>query len=135
MAAGLRRALQRRAEPWTDRLWVYDLRTNLHFTLKQKPIRRSDFDEFIACYKAGRLHERRETWSGASAEGRWRSYAYDELLKRDKLSLDLFWLKDKSLIDTDSLPEPDVLAGEIADELEAALEQFTRIAARLKTPA
>ena len=57
---------------------------------------------------------------------------YEELLKRDKLSLDLFWIRDKSLTDTDSLPPPEILATEIADDLEAALEQFTKIAARLK---
>jgi type I restriction enzyme M protein len=122
-----------RAEAWTDTLWVYDLRTNQHFTLKQKPIQRGDFDEFVACYKPGRMHERQETWSEANPEGRWRRYEYDELLKRDKLSLDLFWIKDKSLTDTDSLPAPDVIATEIADDLEAALEQFTKIAARLGT--
>jgi type I restriction enzyme M protein len=89
-----------RAEAWTDKLWVYDLRTNQHFTLKQKPIRRSDFDEFTACYKPGRMHERAETWSEANSEGRWRCFDYDELLKRDKLDLNLFWIKDKSLTDT-----------------------------------
>jgi type I restriction enzyme M protein len=52
-------------------------------------------------------------------------------LKRDKLSLDLFWIKDRSLTDTDALPAPEVIAAEIADDLEAALEQFTKIAARL----
>ena len=116
-----------RAEAWTDRLWVYDLRTNLHFTLKQKPIRREDFDDFVECYKPGRLHERVETWSEDNPDGRWRCYDYEDLLKRDKLILDLFWIRDESLTDTDSLPAP----GVIADDLEAALEQFTRIAARL----
>ena len=120
-----------RAESWTDRLWIYDLRTNMHFTLKQKPIRRKDFDEFVACYKPGRMHERRATWSGDNPEGRWRPYDYGELLKRDKLSLDLFWIKDKSLTDTDSLPPPDIIAGEISEALETALEQFKKIAARL----
>ncbi len=121
-----------RAEAWTDRLWVYDLRTNMHFTLKQKPIQRSDFDEFVECYKAGRTHERASNWSEDNPEGRWRSFDYDELLKRDKLSLDLFWIKDKSLTDTDSLPAPDIIATEIADDLEAALELFTKIAGRLQ---
>ena len=120
-----------RAESWTDRLWIYDLRTNMHFTLKQKPIRRKDFDEFVACYKPGRMHERVATWSGDNPEGRWRPYDYEELLKRDKLSLDLFWIKDKSLTDTDSLPPPDIIAGEISEALETALEQFKKIAARL----
>ena len=118
-------------EAWTDRLWVYDLRTNLHFTLKQKPIRRADFDEFVACCKPGRVHERKATWNEQNPEGRWRAFDYEDLLKRDKLSLDLFWIKDKSLTDTDSLPEPGVLAAEIVDELEAALQQFSKIAARL----
>jgi type I restriction enzyme M protein len=121
-----------RAEAWTDKLWVYDLRTNLHFTLKQSPIQRKDFDEFVSCYKPGRLHERVPTWSDGNPEGRWRCYDYEELLKRDKLSLDLFWIKDKSLTDTDLLPPPDVIATEIADDLEAALEQFTKIAAKLE---
>lgn len=120
-----------RAEAWTDRLWVYDLRTNKHFTLKQSPIRDADFDDFRACYRAGREHERAATWREDAPDGRWRSYAYADLLKRDKLSLDLFWLKDQSLTDADALPAPGVLAAEIADDLEAALAQFTKIAARL----
>jgi type I restriction enzyme M protein len=103
----------------------------MHFTLKQSPIQRKDFEELAACYKPGRLHERTATWTDDNPDGRWRSYDYNDLLKRDKLSLDLFWIKDKSLTDTDSLPPPDVLATEIADDLEAALEQFTKIAARL----
>ena len=120
-----------RAKPWTDKLWVYDLRTNQHFTLKQRPIERSDFDEFVACYRPGSMHKRKPTWNEGNPDGRWRSYDYEELLKRDKLSLDLFWIKDKSLTDTDSLPAPDIIAAEIADDLEAALAQFTKIAARL----
>jgi type I restriction enzyme M protein len=123
-----------RAEAWTDKLWVYDLRTNMHFTLKQKPIQRSDFAEFDACYKRGQIHERKPTWNEAGPEGRWRCYDYEEILKRDKLSLDLFWIKDEGLTDTDSLPAPDIIAAEIADDLEAALEQFTKIAARLAPP-
>jgi len=120
-----------RAEPWTDRLWVYDLRTNKHFTLKQKPIQRKDFDEFVACYNPGHLHEREATWSEATPEGRWRAYDYEDLVKRDKLSLDLFWIRDESLTDTDSLPPPDVIAAAIADDLETALEEFSKIAQRL----
>ncbi len=72
-------------------------------------------------------------WREKNPEGRWRCYEYDDLLKRDKLSLDLFWIKDKSLTDTDSLPAPDILATEIADDLESALDQFTKIAARLNS--
>jgi type I restriction enzyme M protein len=120
-----------RPDPWTDKLWVYDLRTNMHFTQKQSPISRKDFDEFVGCFRPGAMHKRKPTWSEATPEGRWRCYTYDEIIKRDKLSLDLFWIKDQSLTDTDSLPAPDVLATEIADDLETALELFTKIAAKL----
>ena len=119
------------AKAWTDKLWIYDLRTNKHFTLKQKPLRRDDFDEFIACYKHGRPHARRQTWSEANPTGRWRSYDYNRLLERDKLSLDIFWIKDDSLTDASALPPPEVLAGEIAEDLQAAQKRFHSIAARL----
>ena len=120
-----------RPAPWTDELWVYDLRTNKHFTQKQSPITRQDFDEFAECYKPAAMHKRKATWSKKNPDGRWRSYDIEELLKRDKLSLDLFWIKDKSLTDTDSLPAPDIIAAEIADELEAAFGLFSKIAAKL----
>ena len=120
-----------RAKAWTDKLWIYDLRTNLHFTLKQKPMRREDFNEFIDCYCPGAMHRRKPTWSQANPNGRWRDYDYRDLLKRDKLSLDLFWIKDQSITDVESLPPPDVIAAEIADDLKDAQKQFENIAARL----
>ena len=64
---------------------------------------------------------------------RWRAYDYEELVNRDKASLDIFWLRDKSLEDSDNLPAPDVLAQKIVDDLEAALEQIREIAADLGT--
>lgn len=118
-----------REQAWTSKLWVYDLRTNMHFTLKQKPITRTDFDEFVKCYKPGAIQKRKPTWDAEkNPDGRWRCYDYEELLKRDKVSLDLFWLRDEGLEDGDNLPDPDVLATEIADDLQAALEQFQSIA-------
>ncbi len=114
-------------KPWTTKLWVYDLRTNQHFTLKNNPLKRSDLDEFVACYHPANRHRRK-----ATPEGRWRSFEDEELLKRDKVNLDLFWLKDESLEGSDELPSPDVLAQEIADDLQAALEQFSAIAEKLK---
>jgi type I restriction enzyme M protein len=117
---------------WTKKLWVYDLRTNMHFTLKEHPLKRPDLDEFVECYKPGKRHNRKPTWSDKNPDGRWRCYDYEELIKRDKVSLDIFWLRDKSLEDSDDLPEPDVLAQEIADDLQTALDQFTTIAGELK---
>jgi len=114
--------------PWTRKLWIYDLRTNQHFTLKTKPLQRADLDEFVACYRPGAREEREPTWSEAAPEGRWRCYEYEELIQRDKCSLDIFWLRDESLEASENLPEPDVLAQEIVEDLRAALEQFEEVA-------
>jgi len=113
---------------WTNRLWVYDLRTNAHFTLKQNPLRRHHLDEFVGAYNPADHHHRRPTWSEETPDGRWHSYDYEDLLRRDKVNLDLFWLRDESLEDAASLPEPDVIAGEIAEDLQSALDQFATIA-------
>ena len=117
--------------PWTKKLWIYDLRTNKHFTLKTNPLKREDLDEFVASYNPANRHQRAATWSPENPEGRWRVYEYDELIARDKASLDIFWLKDDSLADSDNLPAPEIIAQEIVDDLEAALEQFRLIASDL----
>jgi type I restriction enzyme M protein len=119
-------------KPWTDKLWVYDLRTNKHFTLKENPLKRTDLDDFVACYNPKNRHERKPTRSEKNPQGRWRVYEYEELLKRDKLNLDIFWLKDDSLEDSANLPDPDIIAQEIVEDLEAALSQFATIATDLK---
>ncbi|MFN9209444.1 MAG: SAM-dependent DNA methyltransferase, partial [Betaproteobacteria bacterium] len=115
----------------TRQLWIYDLRTKKHCTLKTNPLKRADLDEFVRLYNPANRHERRATWSVENPDGRWRVYDYDELVARDKASLDIFWLKDESLADSDNLPPPDVIAQEIVQDLEAALEQFRLIAADL----
>lgn len=114
--------------PWTKKLWIYDLRSNTHFTLKTNPLKRSDLDEFVTLYNPANRKQRKETWSEDNPNGRWRCYAYEDLVARDKASLDIFWLKDDSLEDSDTLPEPGVLAAEIVEDLQAALEQFREIA-------
>jgi restriction endonuclease S subunit len=111
--------------PWTKNLWIYDFRTNEHFTLKTNPLKREDLDDFVASYHADNRHTRK----GAE---RFKSFPYEDLLKRDKVSLDIFWLKDESLEDSANLPDPDVIAAEIAEDLQAALDQFAQIAADLK---
>jgi type I restriction enzyme M protein len=134
--------------PWTRKLWIYDLRTNRHFTLKTDPLKREDLDGFVACYlsrdrfaaKAAPTSDevkgrsglaREQTWSDKNPDGRWRAYDYQDLVARDKASLDIFWLKDESLEDSDNLPSPEVLAQEIVEDLEAALEQFREIVSDL----
>jgi type I restriction enzyme M protein len=119
------------ATPWTKALWVYDFRTNRNFTLKTNPLRRDDLDDFVQCFRPENRYERSSTWSEATPDGRWRSYSYEELLHRNKVSLDLFWLRDESLEDSANLPDPDVLAAEIAEDLKAALDQFAQIAEEL----
>jgi type I restriction enzyme M protein len=115
--------------PNSSAVWIYDFRTNRHFTLKKNPLRRSDLDDFIACYAAGNRAKRKET-------ERFKRFTVDELMKRDKLNLDIFWLKDDSLEDVDSLPPPDEIAAEIVDNLQEALEAFQSVVDELaSTPA
>ena len=103
--------------PWTRKLWIYDLRTNKHFTLKQNPLRLEDLKDFIECYNAENRHER-------TVGERFKSYDYEWIMARDKVSWDIFWLKDKSLEDAENLPDPEVLAKDIVENLESALEEF-----------
>jgi type I restriction enzyme M protein len=113
--------------PWTKQLWIYDFRTNIDFTLKTNPLTRDDLNEFVDSYHADNRFERTPTWSSSNETGRWRSFTYEELLARDKVNLDIFWLRDESLEDSANLPDPDVLAAEIVEDLRAALTQFEGI--------
>ena len=107
--------------PWTRELWVYDLRTNQHFTLKQNPLRSEHLTEFVGAYDR----------SGRVETERFKRFSYDELVQRDKASLDLTWLRDESLEDLENLPPPDVIAQEIVEDLEAALAEFAAVAQSL----
>jgi type I restriction enzyme M protein len=88
---------------------------------------RTDLDEFVACYKPGERQKRKATWSEKNPEGRWCAFTYDQIVARDKVSLDLFWLRDESLEDSANLPDPNILAQEIADDLRSALGQIEDI--------
>lgn len=91
-----------------------------------------DLIDFVACFRPGARHERQDTWSDGNPDGRWQSFSYEELTKMDKLNLDVFWLRDESLEDSENLPEPEVLAAEIVEGLQAALEAFEAIQAELE---
>ena len=120
-------------DPWTKQVWYYDYRTNVHHTLKKRPMRYEDLLDFLRCYNPQDRHRRKPTWDeNATPEGRWRSYNYEELTARDKTSLDIFWLKDKSLTELDHLPEPDDVAEEIIENLEAGLNSFRQVLASLR---
>ncbi|MEA3487731.1 MAG: N-6 DNA methylase, partial [Euryarchaeota archaeon] len=114
-------------EPWTKEVWIYDFRTNVHFTLKKNPLKFDDMTDFIACYKPENRYKRKETWSEENPNGRWRKFSYDEIMARDKTNLDIFWVKDESLADLDNLPDPDILATEIIENVEAGLDSFKAI--------
>jgi len=113
--------------PWTKELWVYDLRTNKNFTLRQNPIADEDLKEFVQCYQTTKRSKREES-------ERFKRFTYADLMARDKANLDIFWLKDDSLADTENLPRPAVLAAEIVEDLEEALEEFRAVEEELKQP-
>ncbi len=119
------------AEMQTKEIWIYDLRTNMHFTLKQNPMQDKDLEDFVKCYNPENRYERTETWSEENPDGRWRRYNVSDILQRDKKSLDIFWIKDKSLADLDNLPSPDVLAADIIENLQSALESFQELQQQL----
>ena len=111
-------------KPWTTKLWVYDFRTNQHFTMKENPLRRTHLDEFVACYMPGDRTKRKES-------ERFKPFTYDELITRDKANLDIIWLKDDSQEDAADLPAPEILAREIMEELNVAIVEFKSIVVAL----
>ena len=110
--------------PWTQDLWIYDLRINQRFTLKTNPLTRAHLDDFVSCYRAEDRTLREES-------ERFRRFTYDDLTQRDKANLDIFWLRDESLEDPENLPTPAQIAEEIMEDLRAALKQMEEIAADL----
>ena len=120
-------------DPWTKEVWIYDFRTNVRFTLKRNPLKFDDLTEFISCYKPDNTNLRQETYHPESnPDGRWRKFSYSDIVMRDKTSLDITWIKDNSLTDLDNLPDPDVLAGEIIENLQAGIDSFKEIMLGLK---
>lgn len=98
-------------KPWTEKLWIYDSRTNKHFTLKTNPLQYEDLQDFVECYNPENRFDRKET-------ERFKAFTYDDILQRDKVNMDE---------DSENLPEPEIIAKEIAENLESALEQFASI--------
>ncbi|HEX7331393.1 MAG TPA: class I SAM-dependent DNA methyltransferase [Pyrinomonadaceae bacterium] len=113
--------------PWTKKLWIYDFRTNVRYTLKTNHLKRSDINEFVSCFNPEDRGRRKATWSDDNPQGRWRSYSYDELIQRDKVSLDIFWIKDDDLEGNSTDVDLDALIGTMIEDLRAALIQFEEI--------
>ncbi|MDD3050956.1 MAG: class I SAM-dependent DNA methyltransferase [Candidatus Cloacimonetes bacterium] len=114
-------------DPWTKEVWIYDYRSNISHTLKKSPMTSEHLKDFVKLYNPENRNKRVETWSETNPEGRWRKFTYSEIIERDKTNLDIFWIKDKSLTDLDNLPDPDVLANEIIENIEAGLNSFKEI--------
>ena len=108
------------SKAWTETMWIYDMRTNMHFTQKEKKMTRSDLDDFVQRYNPDNISDRKETV-------RFKQYSYDDIVKRDQTSLDIFWMNDESLEDLQNLPEPKVLAEEISDSLESATNSVNEL--------
>jgi type I restriction enzyme M protein len=135
-------------KPWTQDLWIYDLRTNQHFTLKTNPLKEADLVDFVDCYQgrdsrpAGPSSSPKAKESAPRAASpyrrketeRFRRFTYAEIVARDKANLDILWLKDDSLEDSENLPPPAELAAEIVESLEAALEEFRAVEEALLVP-
>lgn len=114
-------------ERQTKEIWFYDLRTNMHFTLKQHPTTFADLQDFIRCHNPENWFERQETWSEENPEGRWHRFSAEGILVRDKTNLDIFWIKDKSLADLDNLPAPEELAQNIMENLQSVMNEFSEL--------
>lgn len=117
-------------EPLTKNLWVYDLRNNMHFTMRTNRLEKSDLEDFVKRYNPENRNLREATWSEDNPNGRWRSFTYDELIRRDKCSFDIFWFREEH---TDITENVDLggIASEILDDLQAAIFQISEITSDL----
>lgn len=106
--------------PWTEKLWVYDFRTNMNFTPTTKILKRSDLNEFVTAFCISERHKRQET-------DRFKAFTLDEILSRPRVSLDFSWLKSDNTVDGALLEQPEVIAREIINDLSAALDELQAI--------
>lgn len=118
--------------PATKEIWYYDYRTNISHTPKKNPLKYEDLKEFVELYNSDDRSKRKETWSNENPDGRWKKYSHADILAKDKTSLDIFWLRNDNILDLENLPDPVVLAQEIIDNVDAALESFRGVALKLE---
>src|SRR5699024_7759727 len=105
-------------QPWIEKIWVYDFRTGQRFTLKQNPLTRVLLDDLVECYKPGEERATRDETE------RFKAVNFEELLARDKVNLDITWIRDSVLDGADSLVPPEVIAAKIVEDLQAAPRRF-----------
>jgi type I restriction enzyme M protein len=113
--------------PATTDTWYFDYRTNIRHTPKKSPLKSTDLDDFVTAYQLIDRSRADQNWSEENPQGRWRNFSYEEIIKRDKVNLDITWLKDENLIDLDNLPQTDDLINDIINDIESALISFKTI--------
>ncbi|MFC1951080.1 N-6 DNA methylase [Chloroflexota bacterium] len=111
--------------PQTGALWIYDLRTDMHFTLKNKPLKHGDLAGFIKCYNQENRQRRKES-------ERFKPFCYDELTTREEANLDITWLKSEKMRAQDSLADPETIVESIKTNLTQAFEALDNISHNLK---
>lgn len=89
----------------TKEVWIYDLRNDMPSFGKTNPLKTEHFDDFVKCYADGDLSKRKETYSEENPNGRWRKFTIEDILARDKTSLDITWMKSDPGTDDYTLAE------------------------------
>lgn len=117
----------------TENIWYYDYRTNVKHTLVTKKMTRAHLDDFVACYNADNIDKRKETYNAeTNPNGRWRKYDVTEILRRDKTSLDITWIKQTSDDADYSLPELIEIIQEKSDNIKSAVDELVSLLANIK---
>ena len=116
----------------TKETWYYDYRTGIKHTLATKPLKRSDLDDFVSCYCADDISKRQETWSEENQNGRWKKYYVEDLLARDKTSLDITWIKDKDDLENVSLAELMTTITEKSSNISKAVNELSSLLAGIE---
>lgn len=117
----------------TENIWYYDYRTNVKHTLVTKKMTRAHLDDFVDCYNADNINKREETYNAeTNPNGRWRKYDVTEILRRDKTSLDITWIKQTSDDADYSLPELIEIIQEKSDNIKTAVDELVSLLANIK---
>ena len=117
----------------TKDIWFYDYRTGIKHTLATNPMQRHHLDDFVECYKSDNLSSRKETYNAeTNPNGRWRKYSCDEILKRDKTSLDITWIKQSDDDNDYTLAELMSMIQEKSDNISKAVAELQKLMANIE---
>ena len=117
----------------TKDIWFYDYRTGVKHTLATNPMQRHHLDDFVECYKSENILARQETYeSESNPNGRWRKYNVDDILKRDKTSLDITWIKQNDDDDDYTLAELMAQIQEKSDNISKAVAELQKLMANIE---